>query len=408
MIVFFGKKTEEFTFPKDYFARFLTDDIASCRFLWKFQDFSFIIKEINFLSEAISMGNLLRADHGLAFLLQFENVAWYEDGAVRILDRRVYPMETRFVTCRSHKEVAQAIADMVTQSAGPYYAAAHGMTLAAYECRSMAQPVPFLQQAAYTLSHARPTTASRMEAITGAALRVAVEALEQGADPVSALQQFALNMMNTRYRNIEKCAVALADLLPREATVMTQCFAETVVGLLLREADVRGKTVQLICPETRPFLQGARLTASVAAQQGCRATVITDNMPGTVLSSGKVDMFTSAADAICMDGTIINKVGTFQIALCAKHFGVPYYVTGSPDRSKPNAASVTIEYRNGDAVLEHQGIRVTAPGVQGLYPAFDITPPQLVTGIATDRGIFTPDLLGSYFKSEETEDFPSA
>ena len=139
-----------------------------------------------------------RADHGLAFLLQFENVAWYQDGAVRILDRRVYPMETRFVICRTHGEVAQAIADMVTQSAGPYYAAAHGMTLAAYECRNLRDPMAFLTRAAYTLSHARPTTASRMEAITGAALQEAKRALDSGRDLVDALQNFAVGMMETR------------------------------------------------------------------------------------------------------------------------------------------------------------------------------------------------------------------
>lgn len=354
------------------------------------------------------MNKVLRADHDLAFLLQFENVAWFEDGQVRILDRRVYPMETRFVTCRTHQEVAQAIADMVTQSAGPYYAAAHGMTLAAYECRSAADPLSFLEKAAYTLSHARPTTATRMEAITGAALRCARLSLEQGESLVDALHNFAVNMMETRYRNIEKCAISLAGLLPQNAAVMTQCFAETVVGLMLREAASQGKNVQLYCPETRPFLQGARLTASVAADQGCHVTVITDNMPGTILSQGKVDLFTSAADAICMDGTIINKVGTFQIALCSKHFDVPYYVTGSPDRNKANAQAVQIEYRDGTAVLEHQGIRVTAPGVRGLYPAFDVTPPALVTGIITDRGIFKPENLQDYYGKNDTEDFPSA
>ena len=350
----------------------------------------------------------LRADHGLAFLLQFENVAWYENGTVRILDRRIFPMETRFVTCRTHLEVAQAIADMVTQSAGPYYAAAHGMTLAAYECRGMADPMAFLEEAAYTLSHARPTTASRMEAITRACLREAAAALADGRDMVAALHQYAVTMMETRYRNIDKCALALAEMLPREATVMTQCFAETVVGLMLRDAAEMGKTVRLICPETRPFLQGARLTASVAAQQGCEATVITDNMPGMILSREKVDLFTSAADAICMDGTVINKVGTFQIALCAKHFGVPYYVTGAPDRSKADAAAVTIEYRDGDAVLDHQGVRVTAPGVKGLYPAFDVTPPELVTGYVTDRGIFTSNRLPEYFHGVSDTDFPSS
>ena len=354
------------------------------------------------------MNRTLRADHNLAFLLKFENVAWYEEGQVRILDRRIYPLETRFVTCKTHQEVAQAIADMVTQSAGPYYAAAHGMTLAAYECRLHRDPLTFLQQAAYTLSHARPTTATRMEAITGAALQQAKAALASGKDLVEALHTYAVNMMETRYRNIDICAVELARLAPQNATIMTQCFAETVVGLMLREAAAQGKRIQLICPETRPFLQGARLTASVAADQGCPVTVITDNMPGMLLSQGKVDLFTSAADAICMDGTIINKVGTFQIALCASHFGVPYYVTGSPDRSKANAKSVQIEYRDGNAVLEHQGIRVTAPGVQGLYPAFDITPAQLVTGIITDRGVFSPDNLHNYYRDDDAKDFPSA
>lgn len=349
-----------------------------------------------------------RADHGLAFLLQFENVAWYEDGVVRILDRRVFPMETRFVTCRTHGEVAQAIADMVTQSAGPYYAAAHGMALAAHECRNSREPMDFLRQAAHTLSHARPTTATRMEGITAACLRAAKRALDGGQDVTEALRRHAVDMMEIRYRNIDRCAVELARRMPAHATVMTQCFAETVVGLMLRDAAALGKQVSLICPETRPFLQGARLTASVAAQQGVPVTVICDNMPGLLLSQGKVDLFTSAADVICMDGTVVNKVGTFPIALCASRFRVPYYVTGAPDRKKADAGSVTLEYRDGDSVLEHQGVRVTLPGVTGLYPAFDITPAELVTGYVTDRGVLQSGELHRYFDGVADADFPSA
>ena len=109
-----------------------------------------------------------RQDKDLAFMLQYENIAWFEDGAVRILDRRVYPT-VRFVTCRTHGEVAQAIADMVTQSAGPFTAAAMGMALAAWECRDQTEEgqLNFLEQAAHTISHARPTTVKRMERITG-------------------------------------------------------------------------------------------------------------------------------------------------------------------------------------------------------------------------------------------------
>lgn len=353
------------------------------------------------------MSDFRRADYGLAQLLQFEHVAWFDSGKVRILDRRVYPTEIRYAECTSHTEVAQAIADMVTQSAGPYYAAAHGMTLAAWECRTSADPIAYLRKAAYTLSHARPTTAVRMEAITGAALQAAEAALAEGKPLVPAMEAFALDLMERRYRNINKCATYLVDQMPKSCTLLTQCFAETVVGLFIREAQQRGIDLKLICPETRPFLQGARLTASVAQQQGCPVHVISDNMPGLLLSEGKIDLFTSAADAICMDGTVINKVGTYQIALCAKEAGVPYYVTGAPDRKHKEGKDVPIEQRDGSALLEFRGIRTTLPGVQGLYPAFDRTPGRLVTGVVTDRGIFAPTDLVSYF-TDADDDFPGA
>ena len=353
------------------------------------------------------MSDLRRADYGLAQLLQFEHVAWFEDGKVRILDRRVYPTEIRYEICHSHTDVAQAIADMVTQSAGPYYAAAHGMTLAAWECRNSATPMEYLRRAAHTLSHARPTTAVRMEAITNAALQAAETALADGKPLVPAMQSFAQELMERRYRNIAKCASYLVDQMPKSCTLLTQCFAETVVGLFIREAQHRGIDLRLICPETRPFLQGARLTASVAHQQNCPVHVISDNMPGLLLSEGKIDLFTSAADAICMDGTVINKVGTYQIALCAKEAGVPYFVTGAPDRKHAKGSDVPIEQRDGSALLEFRGIPTTLPGVQGLYPAFDRTPGRLVTGVVTDRGVFAPDRLADYF-TDNDDDFPGA
>ena len=111
----------------------------------------------------------MRADHDLAFMLRYENIAWYEDGKVNILDRRIYPAEVKFVTCHSHREVAQAITDMVTQSAGPYTAAPMGMALAAYECRdkSAAEQMEYLRAAAHTIATARPTTTKRMALLCG-------------------------------------------------------------------------------------------------------------------------------------------------------------------------------------------------------------------------------------------------
>jgi len=169
------------------------------------------------------------------------------------------------------------------------------------------------------------------------------------------------------------------------------------VGMMLRGSRELGKDLKVICMETRPYFQGARLTASVAQEMGFDTTVISDNMAAFAMSKGMIDVFTSAADVICCDGTIVNKVGTFQLALLCKHFGIPYFATGAPDRKHPDASSVTIEMRDPDQVLEAMGVRTAREGVKGWYPAFDFTPPTLVDGIVTDKGVFSPFDIKNYF-----------
>lgn len=345
---------------------------------------------------------MFRADEGLAFLLRYENIAWYEDGAVRILDRRIYPIRMESVICRRHEEVAQAIADMVTQSGGPYTAAAMGMALAAYEARELPEEeyLPYLEKAAYTLSHARPTTMERMKGVTRRAMGVVTRELAVGTsreDMPEKLRQDAIARLNENYTRYDKIAVHLADQIPDGGTVMTQCFAETIIGTLLRECRRRGNEVKMICPETRPYYQGARLTASVASDMGFDTTVITDNMPAYTMKMKKVDVFTSAADVITMDGYVVNKVGTFQIALAARYWGIPYFATGTPNPAHPGIDSVEIELRDPALVTESMGLKHTLPGVKGYYPAFDVTPPKLVDGIVTDKGILSPYNLKSYF-----------
>lgn len=345
-----------------------------------------------------------RADEGVGFLLRYENVAWYEDGAVRILDRRIYPVRTEYVTCRRHEEVAQAIADMVTQSGGPYLAAAMGMALAGYEARDLpeADLLAHLEQAAYHLSHARPTTMAKMIRVTERAMnaaRAALEAGKTGLELVEALRENAVNQINENYIRYTAVGKLLADKIPQNGTIMTQCFAETVIGTMLRECRERGNAVKVICPETRPYFQGARLTASVACDMGFDVTVISDNMPGYTMKEKHVDLFTSAADVITMDGHVVNKVGTFQIALAARYWGIPYFVTGSPNPSHPDMSSVVIEERDPLLVMDAMGTRTTMEGVKGYYPAFDVTPPKLCDGVVTEKGIFSPFDLGRYFEN---------
>ena len=162
---------------------------------------------------------MVRMDEGMPFLLKYENVAWYDAGKVRILDRRVFPTEVRFVECETYQEVAQAIADMVTQSAGPYTAVGMGMALAAFQVRGDAKEkqVAFLRQAAYDLAHARPTTANRYGQITYRAAELAEEALEEGRDPIVAIVDSTVESLNRRYSTMQIVGNYLEGLIPRAA-----------------------------------------------------------------------------------------------------------------------------------------------------------------------------------------------
>ena len=343
---------------------------------------------------------MIREDKGMPFLLRYENVAWYEDGQVRILDRRVYPREVKFVNCKTYKEVVTAIQNLVTQSAGPYTAVGMGMALAAYESRNLekSERIKFLEEAEDALRNARITTASRYGIITSRCLEIAKEAIEKGEDPIELIVEDTVNSLNRRYTTMQKVGDSLLELIPEGGTLLTQCYGETIIGTVIRAAKRENKMFKVICPETRPFLQGARLTASCFAEEGFDTTVVTDNMIGEILSKNMVDIFSSAADTITEDGSVVNKVGTLQIALLCKHFGFPYYVTGIPDLGKKTLDDVKIEMRNPEESLLLGGVKQTQKNVKGYYPSFDKTPYELVKGVVTDKGIFSPEELKNYFK----------
>lgn len=339
-----------------------------------------------------------RQDYDMPFMLRYENVAWYEDGEVRILDRRVYPKEIRFEICRTHKEVAKAIKDMVTQSAGPYTAAGMGMALAAYEARDLKgeELLNYLEDAAETISTARPTTSTRLKKVTRGSIEAAKRAMESGDDVVEALFQESINSLNRRYSAMNEVAKYLCDLIPDGGKVLTQCFAETIIGTMTRTLKEQGKDVKFYCTETRPYYQGARLTATCISQMGFDTTVITDNMVAYTMENIGIDLFTSASDTITLDGHVANKVGTHQIALVARQFKVPFYVTGMPDGEKKAKDDIVIELRDPSLVLGDH----TARGVKAIYPSFDITPPELITGFVTDKGLYKPSDLKKYLETD--------
>ena len=340
-----------------------------------------------------------RPDDGLGFMLQYENIAWYQDGVVKILDRRVYPRKVEFAVCKDHNEVAQAIADMVTQSGGPWMAAQQAMVMTAYQVQDkpIEQAKATLREAIHSVTHARPTTSERMVADMRKVLENAEAALDAGEAAGPSTERFVRESVDRIYERSRKIGSNVVDLLPDKVTILTQCFAEWLIGFTLLVCQERGKDVSLICPETRPYLQGARLTASVAHDMGVPVTVVTDNMPGYLLSQGVPDAFICAADVVTLDGHVVNKIGTYQIALAAHANNVPFYVTSTPSADDPTIDSVNIEERDPEEVLHAMGVRTAMEGVQGYYPAFDITPPNLVSAVVTARGVFSPyDLEKSF------------
>ncbi len=336
---------------------------------------------------------------GLGFLIHPKNVASYEDGIVRILDRRKYPIQVEYVTCMEYPDVVNAIREMVTQSMGPWWASALGMVQAAKKAKTLpkSEAVSYLRKAADDLGHARPTTSVFQVRHMQRILDVALKSLEEGKDLEDTTLEYVYGLLEDRYREDRVIGKLAAGLLPEKVRLLTQCFAETYIGFTLLEARNMGKEISLICPETRPFLQGARLTASMAREMDIPVTVVTDNMPAFMMSQGLIDVFACAADVVTLDGYAVNKVGTFQIAIAAHYHKIPCYILRNPSTSEPLIDGVKIEMRDPNESLKFFGTQTVKDGVKGFYPAFDITPPTLISAVVTSSGVFAPNDIKNHF-----------
>jgi methylthioribose-1-phosphate isomerase len=315
-----------------------------------------------------------------------------DQDVVILLNRAKYPHEIEYVACRTVEEVARAIETMIVQG-GPPLAYAAGLGLA------LAEPTEAGYRAAAERLLATRPTADDLHHIIPVALDLALVALATGDDPKQAVLAYVNGEIERGNRVSKLCGEHAADLLQDGDRVLTHCIAGAALCWMLWTAKQQGKTIHLIATETRPYLQGARLTAQCARELGVEVTVITDGMPAHLMSQGMVDKFICAADRITLDGHITNKVGTFQIAIAAHYHGIPFYVLGydGPDPDTESADGIEIEWRDGEEVLHCAGQRTAVVGAKALYPAFDITPPHLISGIVTDRGVFPPTLIRRYF-----------
>ena len=328
-----------------------------------------------------------------------------EDGAVWILDRRTFPARVDWVRADSAIEVAAAITSMVTQSSGPTFAACAGMELAALQAATLPLPdaATALRGAAVVLANARPTNNHPREAVefVQAALPGASSTAELVERAIDAARGYAARY-RSRSRALGEHTVALLD---DGARILTHCWMDTYLIELVRAAAEAGKRFEWVATETRPYLQGARLTAHTLREMDQRVTLITDGMAAAALapgsSLGRIDALVTAADRVSMDGSVANKVGTLGLAVAATAFDVPYYaLIQAPDAALPTGADIVIENRDPAEVFQTLGARTASALVtEAWYPAFDVTPPRFVTALVTDRGAFRPADLSRYFDS---------
>lgn len=319
-----------------------------------------------------------------------------DETGVHILDRRRFPFERVWLRCETAADVAKAITDMVTQSSGPYFAALGGMVLAA---RAAAHLPPDAARAAMADAAARIVAARPTNNHLATAVAHVLAAVGSGADLVADAVRGA-EAGDAEYRERSRAlGEHTATLLPDGARVLTHCWADLYLTETVAAAQRAGKALSFVCTETRPYLQGARLTAETLAEMGVETTLITDGMGAAVLSAGMVDVLLTAADRVALDGHVVNKVGTLGLAVAAHAFGVPYLAqVQAPDRTAKSAGDIPIEHRDGEDVLHTLGARTASTRVRGYYPAFDVTPPRYVTTVVTDRGPLPPEALNRYWE----------
>ncbi|HEX8407221.1 MAG TPA: S-methyl-5-thioribose-1-phosphate isomerase [Thermoanaerobaculia bacterium] len=297
------------------------------------------------------------------------------DGHVlSLLDQRLLPREETWVECRTASAVADAIRTMVVRGAPAIgVAAAYGM--------AMADDLP---GAAVELKNARPTAVN---------LAWAVDRMLRANGATSEAEAIHREDVEANMR----MGAYGAALLGNSSTILTHCNAGalatagygTALGVI-RAAISGGKHVAVFADETRPYLQGARLTAWELQRDGIDVTLITDNMSGHFFQQGKFDAVIVGADRIAANGDTANKIGTYTVAVLANAHGVPFYVAAplsTIDPACPSGASIPIEERSAEEVVDFNGSRVAPEGISVRHPAFDVTPARLITAIITDRGV---------------------
>jgi methylthioribose-1-phosphate isomerase len=337
----------------------------------------------------------------LQFTKMIRTLEWTSSG-VRFIDQTRLPTEEVYVTCATYQEVASAIRDMIVRGA-PAIGVAAAMGIALGVKQSTAPDIASLRnefgQICRTMGETRPTAVN---------LFWAIRRMQQKFDSVAAqgVHHVKVTLVEEGQKMLVEDIAANqamgrhgATLMPGSGGVLTHCNAGalatcgygTALGVV-RSAIQAGKQLHVFADETRPFLQGSRLTAWELMKDGIPTTLIADNMAGAMMRQGKINAVIVGADRIAANGDVANKIGTYTVAVLAKEHGIPFYVAApwsTVDMNMAGGEGIPIEQRSPREVTHHAGKQVAPDGVQVENPAFDVTPSRYVSAIITERGIAT-------------------
>lgn len=334
-------------------------------------------------------------------------IAWQDD-AIVMIDQRKLPSAEVYVHCKSANEVARAIKSMVIRGAPAIgVAAAMGIALGMEKSKATGtrQFATEFQKTCDVMAATRPTAVNLFWAIDRMKRTFSDGALagESVAQLQARLRREAMAIHDEDVASCRAIGCHGAVLVPTGARILTHCNAGalatagygTALGVI-RSAVEAGKAVHVLADETRPFLQGSRLTAWELTKDGIDTTVITDSMSGALMRDGQIDLVVVGADRIAANGDTANKIGTYTVAVLAKEHGLPFYVAApwsSIDLSMPDGSNIPIEERDAKEVTHVGANRLAPVGAAVRNPAFDVTPHRYITAIVTDRGVFHPPFI---------------
>ena len=327
-------------------------------------------------------------------------VVWAQDRA-RLIDQTLLPTREVWVECTTPQEMARAIKSMQVRGAPAIgISAAYGMALAALQGAQLPadELKASLEEARQILAASRPTAVNLFWALEEMAK--VWQRLDESAEIVPALVERALEIAREDEEMCRQIGAHGAQLVPAGSRILTHCNAGalatgdygTALGVV-RAAHAQGKVSLVWVDETRPFLQGARLTAWELLQEGIPARLICDNMAGHFMQRGQIDLAVVGADRITNKGDVANKIGTYTVATLCKAHQIPFYVAApysTIDTSLQDGSQIPIEERVAQELTVLNGQRLAPEGIEVANPAFDVTPSNLVTAIITERGVFYP------------------